>query len=192
MYVKTTERIERMFRSLDIFLVKLSFVGVLIPPLLNTAVNYFVYDMGDESFLMPRPMMCEEKKRFYFIDWNVNQKLIFASFWRLPFNWKTPVGYLVAWIFQSIGFFYTLYQSPSWIGMYFGSCWLFVSFAKDIANDFPQLNATKAERRSYCELKGRFCRIVQFHSDMKELSGIDSFERKKNGIMKFCSHYSFI
>lgn len=49
-----------MFHLLNLFYVKLSFYGVMIPPLLNSTVNYFVYDLEDESFLMPRPMMCVE------------------------------------------------------------------------------------------------------------------------------------
>lgn len=94
------------------------------------------------------------------------------SFWRLPFNWKTPSGYFAAWIFQSIGFLCTLFSVPGFNGLYFGSCWLFVAFAKDLANDLPQLNANKAHRQNLHELKSHFCRTVQYYSDMKELSGI--------------------
>lgn len=57
MYHSLTEKIERVFRFMDIFIVKICFVGVVAPPLIRTSVNYFVYDMRDESFYMPLPTM---------------------------------------------------------------------------------------------------------------------------------------
>lgn len=61
-YDKAIERIELIYRLIDVIVVKMSYVGVMIPPLINTAVNYFVYDLKDESFLMPRPMWCVENR----------------------------------------------------------------------------------------------------------------------------------
>lgn len=92
-------------------------------------------------------------------------------FSRLPFNWRTPWGYLAAWIIQSVGFLCTLMCIPGFSVMFFGSCWLFASIIKDLANDLPQLNTTKADRRQY-ELKARFCRTVQYHSNLKQLGGL--------------------
>lgn len=60
MYNELTAKIEKLFQFLDIFMVKMSLYGVTIPPLLNTAINYFVNDLTDESFELSRPMMCVE------------------------------------------------------------------------------------------------------------------------------------
>lgn len=59
-YNESIGKIEQMYRIFKIFVVDMSFFGVMVPPLLNTAINYFVYDLKDESFLMPRPMWCVE------------------------------------------------------------------------------------------------------------------------------------
>lgn len=51
-----------------------------------------------------------------------------------------------------------------------GSCWLFISFAKDATNDLSLLINVEKPRRNYAELGKRFCDIVRAYSDVKELS----------------------
>lgn len=186
-YNELTAKIERMFRVLDIYLVKMSLFGVTVPPLLNSAANYYVYDLKDESFLMPRPMMCvgnylEFQWKKYRPDRYLTLMSFFSFLKRLPFDWKTPSGYLVAWIFQFVGYFCTIFYGPAFIGLYLGSCWLFVAFAKDLANDLRQSNGNKISRREYRELKAKFCRTVHLYAKLKQLRGI-----RFGGINVHCS-----
>lgn len=172
-YAELTEKIERMFRFFDILVVKVSFVGTMIPPLLNSVVNYYILDLGDESFLLPRPMMCVENYSAgnCFCQSKFKIEICLRSF-RLPFNWRTPHGYLTAWFLQAIGLFCTVILVPGFNVLYFGSCWLFVSFVNDITNDLPQMNAIKSQRPNYNKRNSRFCRRVQDYSDLKQLSEI--------------------
>lgn len=57
MYIKLNERIERIFKLLHFLFVEMSIVGVVLPAALITIVNYFVYNLGDESWFLPCPAM---------------------------------------------------------------------------------------------------------------------------------------
>lgn len=56
-YIKLNGNIEWTCQLLEITIVKLTSAGVLIPPLLITAVNYFIYDLKDESYYLVCPVM---------------------------------------------------------------------------------------------------------------------------------------
>lgn len=71
-YDESAKKIEHMFRLIDMIVVKVSVFGMMIPPLINSIINYYVYDLQDESFLIPRPMMCVENC-FAYIDYYANQ-----------------------------------------------------------------------------------------------------------------------
>lgn len=53
MYSKLNEKIERMSNLVYLLIIKLTVPGVIIPGLLITIVNYFVYDLGDDSYFLP-------------------------------------------------------------------------------------------------------------------------------------------
>lgn len=57
MYMELTEKIERMSKLVYSIFVEASLVGLVIPPLLITLVNYFVYDLSEESYFLPTPVM---------------------------------------------------------------------------------------------------------------------------------------
>lgn len=58
MYRRLTEKIERMSIILHFGLVNLSFGVVIIPPLLITLANYFLYNLNDDSFYLLYPYTC--------------------------------------------------------------------------------------------------------------------------------------
>lgn len=57
MYLELNEKIERMSKVVYSIFVEASVVGLLLPPLLITLVNYFIYDLKSESFALPTPVM---------------------------------------------------------------------------------------------------------------------------------------
>lgn len=57
MYSKMFERIEEISRFFHFVMLKLTFIGIVLPALLTTVVNYFINDMGSESYLLPSPSM---------------------------------------------------------------------------------------------------------------------------------------
>lgn len=53
MYIELNEKIEQMSRLLYVVTVKLTIPGSILPAVFITAINYFLYDLGDESFFSP-------------------------------------------------------------------------------------------------------------------------------------------
>lgn len=54
---KVNESIEYMSKLLHFAILKVTIAGVEIPALLATIINYFVYDLEDDSYLLPFPIM---------------------------------------------------------------------------------------------------------------------------------------
>lgn len=57
MYIELIEKIERLTQLIYIGVVKLTIPGIIIPALSLTLINLFVYDLGDDSFFLPFPVM---------------------------------------------------------------------------------------------------------------------------------------
>lgn len=89
---------------------------------------------------------------------------------RLPFNWKAPFGYFAALIIQMISSILTLHCVTTIEVFLFGSCLLFINFAKDVSNDLLQLNADKKSSERNGGMKKRFIDVIQNYGDIKQLS----------------------
>lgn len=89
---------------------------------------------------------------------------------RLPFNWKTTSGYLIAYVGQVVVSFCTVYLSSPVLSFIIGSCWLFGAFINDIKNDLIAFNGIESTNTNQVEIKKQFCQIVQLYSDVKQLS----------------------
>lgn len=89
---------------------------------------------------------------------------------RYPFDWRTPYGYLVAWLAQCAAGTTVGCSVTQFLNLVFGSCWLFIFIAEDIAQDVAAFNiiaATTPDKKS-AELMKRFCDMVQIHLDAKQ------------------------
>lgn len=56
-YSELNEKIEQMTYLLYILVVKASLIMTFPSALLVTAINYFIYDLGAESYFLPVPLM---------------------------------------------------------------------------------------------------------------------------------------
>lgn len=90
---------------------------------------------------------------------------------RMPFSWKNPRGFILTMIFETIANVTSILIYVPNITYFIGSCWLFIC----ILNDAPALSRNVASSSSNAnddiELKRELCKMVQFYSDVKELSG---------------------
>lgn len=57
MYAELNGKIEQMTELMYFAVVKLTPVGVMMPALIITIVNYYLYDLDDESFFLPLLVM---------------------------------------------------------------------------------------------------------------------------------------
>lgn len=91
---------------------------------------------------------------------------------RLPFNWKTPLGYSIALCLQAIGTYCTSANGVSIVCSMIGCCWLLKTFVEDITKDLANLEANDIFRGSIgqSEIKGRFNSEVKYFTMVKQLS----------------------
>lgn len=57
MYSKLNEKIERISNMMYLFIIKLTVPCVIIPGLLITMTNHFIYDLGVDSYYLPILLM---------------------------------------------------------------------------------------------------------------------------------------
>lgn len=57
-YVELNKKIELVYKVLRFIIMKFTYVGIIVPQLLITGVDYFVYDLREESFYLTCPVMC--------------------------------------------------------------------------------------------------------------------------------------
>lgn len=110
---------------------------------------------------------------------------ILSSFRRLPFNWHTKFGYLLAMIIFAEVTFYILYCGVVGVCLLLGSCWLIQTIVQDVAHDVDALNVPKRKwNQNRMEMKTTFNNFINVFSSAKQLSIARSltfvFECSKN------------
>lgn len=94
------------------------------------------------------------------------------SLFRLPFNWKTPIGYSFAFLLASGSAFAVAYTILPTACFAIGSYWLAIVVVKDIINDF-HLRCDKISTengKKTRELKEHLCDVIKDITDVKQLS----------------------
>lgn len=91
---------------------------------------------------------------------------------RLPFNWKTPVGYFVALLMQCIEILYMTSAGVPVLCFLFHSCQLMEAFVQDISEGISHLNINKptSADRSQSQIAAIFIDFVENISTVKQLS----------------------
>lgn len=65
MYIELNKQIEQMSRLFHFIAMKISVPSTTIPALLLTLFNYFILDLGNESYYLASPMMYVQNTPFY-------------------------------------------------------------------------------------------------------------------------------
>ena len=103
---------------------------------------------------------------------------VFFLFWRLPFNWKTPLGYLIALLIQCIETTCDDFSGLPVACFLFQSCQLFEAFVEDIARDVSLLDiefcSSEANRHQATE---NFVNVLRNFTTVKQLSDAMIFDR---------------
>lgn len=94
--------------------------------------------------------------------------LVFVYF-RVPFDWRSPFGYIMYLMFYVPGIFCVIYAAVPPICFYAGSCLLFIAFVQDIEDDLNVLMVKNSDGTHDAKLKAQFFEIVQVYSEVKEL-----------------------
>lgn len=170
-YWKLNENIERMCALFYKVFIKIITPLQIFPAVLISMVNYFINKLGDDSFYLACPVMyvllhlkCINLIKKTLID----RKSGFI--FRLPLNWKTPLGYLVTEFLQFHSLLSSMLFSFNLLCTFLGSCWLFQAFADDILNDIIDLNDIKitTQLNSQTQINVHFNKIIRLHADLKQ------------------------
>lgn len=98
---------------------------------------------------------------------------IFFYCLRFPFDWKTPVGYCLAFVIECAAAFSVCSSLIPMICFHAGSCWLFVSFVNDTIIILSLFNLN-VSNENHDRVKERFFNIIKLQSVLKELSDFRS------------------
>lgn len=145
-YSKMNEKIERISKQFYVVIMGVHITQASLR-FFGTAINYFIYDLGDKSF-----------------------DLLFSSLW--PFNWKTPAGYVIAFAIQFAADMCVQTWLVPTLSFFIALCWVSVAFAKDIASDVNILNVGGTSEQRQSESIEHFCKIVQLYGDARQLRHI--------------------
>lgn len=96
--------------------------------------------------------------------------IIVFFYTRLPFNWRTPLGYAIALSVQGLAAYFTLVSISTVVCFLVGSCWLFISFIKEVSEDLCVLYDDKSAKRNHADLSKYYSNIIQTYADVKQLS----------------------
>lgn len=80
----------------------------------------------------------------------------------------TPLGYFVAWFFQSAGIAAAATTTIVFYNFTFGSCWLFMVMAEEMTKELSALNTGVQANGNRAEWMACLCDLIQLHSDAKE------------------------
>lgn len=120
---------------------------------------------------MVRIYTIEVKKTYQRLNEFLKQSKYFSCYeLRFPFEWKTPAGYLMAWLIQCIGAMPATINTVHFLNVIFGPGWLFICIAEDITQHVTafNINVQSTSDKYRTKLPKSFCDLVQIYSDAKQ------------------------
>lgn len=103
----------------------------------------------------------------------------FSSYFRWPFDWKTPFNYIAVVIFQSIAAYIIILILLCTILIPVAHCVFIMAFCSDLRNDVRVLNVLikiesgrnqSIKRNDIIEIKKELCKNIEFYCSVKQLS----------------------
>lgn len=173
MYKDTAEKIERLIELFNKALGG-SISTIMVFPFIYSIFNYYILGLGKESFLLfcPAWFVLTIEDDLTFLTANRIKIIVFFSISgkRWPFDWKTPFGFLVAWLGQCAGLASDEISATLFFGIVLGSNLLFIVIAEDITNEVAEFNniVESHKKKDRGKLLKRFCGIIQLHTDGKQ------------------------
>lgn len=97
----------------------------------------------------------------------------FETLRSLPYKSHPPVGYVIVWFIEFMSNFCLILCFAGLMCYTISECWLIIEFIKDILSDWN--DSAVVSKQNDRELKTHFCKIVQSHWNIKELSAKAAF-----------------
>lgn len=89
---------------------------------------------------------------------------------RVPFNWRTPYGYLIVHFSTLQITYYIFMESTFNLSLAIGICCFMAASANDIKAKINEIHSSNAQNEESTEFYKKVCGILKFHMTMKQLS----------------------
>lgn len=142
-YEKTNKEVERRAKYIHMGIVDMSIPGLLLANAIFSYIKYFRDGSGDESFMLAFPI------------------------W-LPFDWKDPYKYLLAFVIQSCSHYLLLRVVTVNLNYLMAVCEFFIAFTEDIKNEVKEIGECIRENERQHEVKKKLCDFIELHGFTKE------------------------
>lgn len=116
-----------------------------------------------------------------FLTTNCNS---FVNFGRLPFDWRNPLLYTILFCTLYIEFILATHFIACVASIFAGLCVMLITFAKDLKQDLCSFQLEDGAENS-SEFQVKLCQFVEFHSNVKQLSHNERWQRTKFGRKKY-------
>ena len=97
-----------------------------------------------------------------------HQLLCFIHWFRWPFDWKSPFGYLLVFIAQFVSAFYVIQLTIFILTFFITSCWLLMTVTDDVNGTINNLNEITRSKQRDRKLKAKLSEFIQFDVKAKQ------------------------
>lgn len=132
--------------------------------------NWFIkwrFSPTVSNMVSPYEMQTNPHTKLWSQQWHW---LILILCLRLPFDWRQPSTYLIAFLLQFASIFCIVQSCTCNLSLLFGSCQVLISFTRDLLEQLNILSEIIHRERNRMELNVKLSEFIQFHSTAKELS----------------------
>lgn len=93
---------------------------------------------------------------------------------RLPFDWRNPVGFVLATFIQLVVMFLAGQYLNAILSLAFGFVMFQIAVAKNMMVELRSINKRIKEKKSESDILKRLGRVINLHTDAKQLSELHS------------------
>lgn len=165
-YIKTNGFVEKLGDILYIVVAEVTPLIWVVPKCFGSIFFYFTTNLGNDALELPLPSwwVCKIKLDSF--------KYVFeiVAILRIPFDWKTPIGYLTAVVYQYVmtRFSFVFIAGAVSIGI---SEFLFaVTVTDDIKCILESFNKDAKSKNTRLKTLQHLSNYIQIHSTLKQLS----------------------
>lgn len=88
----------------------------------------------------------------------------------MPFDWKSPIGYLIAVLLELVVALYPMCYLGSFLSLAVGSFIFATAVTKDLDGTLASIKKLAKKKRQNSQLFKQFAKFYQLHTDLKQLS----------------------
>lgn len=154
---------------------------------------YFTTDSGRDAFILPLPMWWAFQTWCFFLNkfHDLIGKFISATMDRFPFDWKNPVGYLIAVTFQYFKELYLLRIAACALVLAIGCYLISIAMSKSLKVSLFGINHTAGDKSERKRLMERLIEFLEFYSRAKQLSWIQLLNNSNKLIINVRNFHNF-